>query len=455
MTTIFGADTKRSDARETLVQQLEEARERTRLLLGPVSEEDLTAQHDRIMSPLIWDYGHIGNYEELWLLQKARGKTLSKRELYDMYDASLHPREERPSLELLNREDADLYLDAVRKAVLETLEGANFDGDDPLLKDGFVYNMILQHEAQHNETMLQTLQLKRGTTYEPKASIELPAGRPIEEEMVPVPGGEFVMGTDDHAWTLDNERGAHVVDLPGFLIDITPVTNRAYARFVEDGGYEREDLWDPEGWEHIKREGISTPKHWYQPEAHSWWTERFGFDEPLRPEAPVVHVSFYEADAYSRWAGKRLPTEAEWEKAASWDPRTGTKRLYPWGDEPPTPGRANLDQLAFSAAEVGAYPEGASAYGVLGMIGDVWEWTASEFSAYPGFESFPYREYSEIFFDDGYKVLRGGSWATRPGAIRNTFRNWDFPIRRQLFVGFRCVKDTDGISGSKKGGQPS
>ena len=153
-----------------------------------------------------------------------------------------------------------------------------------------------------------------------------------------------------------------------------------------------------------------------------------------------MHVSWYEADAYARWSGKRLPTEAEWEKAASWDPQTETKRLYPWGDKPHTPEKANLDQLAFGVAEVGAYPAGTSAYGILGMIGDVWEWTASEYSAYPGFESFPYPEYSEVFFDDGYMVLRGGSWATRPGAIRNTFRNWDFPIRRQLFVGFRCAR---------------
>ncbi len=185
------------------------------------------------------------------------------------------------------------------------------------------------------------------------------------------------------------------------------------------------------------------PKHWYQKEPHDWWTQRFGFDDPLRMDAPVVHVSYYEADAYARWAGKRLPTEAEWEKAASWDPKTETKRLYPWGNEPPAPGgaRANLDQLAFGPAEVGAYPAGASAYGALGMIGDVWEWTSSEFSAYPGFEAFPYPEYSEIFFDESYMVLRGGSWATRPGAIRSTFRNWDFPIRRQLFVGFRCARD--------------
>jgi iron(II)-dependent oxidoreductase len=299
--------------------------------------------------------------------------------------------------------------------------------------------MIIQHECQHNETMLQTLQLMKGEGYRPETRVELPAGGTVEEEMVPVSGGPFVMGTDDETWALDNERGAHVVDLPGFLIDKTPVTNRAFVEFVEDRGYERSEFWDPAGWEYVRQQGMTAPKHWYQPEPHSWWTERFGFDEPLNPDAPVVHVSWYEADAYARWVGKRLPTEEEWEKAASWDPDTGIKRLYPWGDE--LPAHANLDQLTFRAAEVGTYPEGASAYGVLGLIGDVWEWTASDFRAYPGFMAFPYKEYSEVFFGSDYKVLRGGSWATRPAAIRNTFRNWDFPIRRQLFCGFRCAKD--------------
>jgi gamma-glutamyl hercynylcysteine S-oxide synthase len=433
-------DTKRGANKEDIIKGLEEARERTRFLLGPVSEEDIVAQHDPIMSPLIWDFGHIGNYEELWLLEKAHGKGLSQRELYDMYNASLHPREERPSLDLLDWDSANRYLDAVREAVLETLEHSDFDGEDPLLQDGFVYNMIIQHEYQHNETMLQTLQLMKSRSYKPEARIELPSGGSVEEEMISIPSGPFVMGTGDRSWPLDNERDAHVVDLPDFFIDATPVTNHAFAEFVEDGGYERPELWEPAGWEFVKREGITAQKHWYQPEPHSWWTERFGFDEPLNPDAPVMHVSWYEADAYARWAGKRLPTEAEWEKAASWDPVTETKRLYPWGDNAPTQELANLDQLAFRPAEVGAYPAGASAYGVLGMIGDVWEWTSSDFHAYPGFEAFPYEEYSEVFFGPDYKVLRGGSWATRPAATRNTFRNWDFPTRRQLFVGFRCAK---------------
>ncbi len=430
--------------KDLLAEKLAEARERTRLLLENVSDVDLAAQHDPIMSPLVWDYGHIGNYEELWLLERAFGKGLSDRGLYDMYDASLHPREERPSLNLLDRKDATAYLDAVREAALEELEGADLGGDDPLLREGFVYNMILQHEAQHNETMLQTLQLMRGEGYGPASRVEPPEGDGgAAGETVFVPAGPFVMGTDERAMALDNERGAHEVDLPAFYVDKTPVTNRQYLEFVEDGGYERPELWDPEGFAWIKEQRIFAPKHWYQPEPHSWWTERFGFHEPLRPDAPVVHVSWYGADAYARWAGKRLPTEAEWEKAASWDPETGKGRLFPWGDEPPTPAneRANLDQLSFSTSDVGAYPSGASAYGVLDMVGNVWEWTATEFTGYPGFESFPYKEYSEVFFDGGYRVLRGGSWATRPVAIRNTFRNWDHPIRRQLFCGFRCAKD--------------
>ncbi len=165
--------------------------------------------------------------------------------------------------------------------------------------------------------------------------------------------------------------------------------------------------------------------------------------EPIPGDLPVVNVGFYEAEAYARWAGKRLPTEAEWEKAALWDPEAGQARPYPWGDAPPDRTRANLDQLAFAPSPIGAYPEGASAYGVEQLLGDVWEWTSSHFQPYPGFEAFPYEEYSKIFFGTDYRVLRGGSWATRPSVARGTFRNWDYPIRRQIFAGFRCVQDVD------------
>src|SRR5919112_486927 len=427
--------------RQAIAEELQEARNRTLQLLAPLSDEDLRSQHDPLMSPILWDLGHIAHFEELWLTRNLDGP-IEFVEMPGLYNPFEHPRSARGALALPGLDEVRAIMDEIRGRVLARLVSADFDGSHPLLRDGFVYQMVLQHEYQHNETMLQTLQLKRGEGYKPESRVELPTGRAPEREMIYIPEGKFVMGTDDHARALDNERNAHVVDLSGFLIDATPVTNGAYLRFVEEGGYERSELWSPAGWEYIREERISAPKHWYQPEPHSWWTERFGFDEPLASAAPVVHVSWYEAEAYARWAGKRLPTEAEWEKAASWNPDTHTKRLYPWGDEAPTPQKANLDQLAFRAADVGAYPEGASAYGVLGMSGDVWEWTATDLYAYPGFEAFPYKEYSEIFFGPDYKVLRGGSWATRPPAVRNTFRNWDFPIRRQLFCGFRCAKDS-------------
>ncbi len=246
------------------------------------------------------------------------------------------------------------------------------------------------------------------------------------------------MGTDADTWAYDNERPAHVVDLPAFRIDAGPVTNGRYLEFVIDGGYDQPHLWAAEGWSWREANDVRHPQFWV-PEGRDWSRLRFGFREDLPLEEPVQHVCWYEADAFARWAGKRLPTEAEWEKAASWTP-AGEKRRYPWGDDPPTAGTANLGGGLYRPAPVGAYPDGASAYGCHQMVGDVWEWTASDFEPYPGFASFPYREYSEVFFGPSYKVLRGGSWATSPVAVRTTFRNWDYPVRRQIFSGFRCAR---------------
>jgi len=300
--------------------------------------------------------------------------------------------------------------------------------------------MVLQHEHQQDETMLATHQLRRGNPVFP-ATDALPAPAAlITSAEVLVPAGPFTMGTSTDAWALDNERPAHQVDLPAFRIDTVPVSNAAYRAFVEAGGYDDERLWSPAGWRWRCESGKRSPAFWFR-EGDTWLRRRFARVEPLPDDEPVQHVCFFEADAYARWAGRRLPTEAEWEKAASWDPETRTKRRFPWGDEAPTEERANLGQTRYRPTAAGSYPAGAAPSGALQMVGDVWEWTSTEFTGYPGFRSFPYKEYSEVFFHDGYRVLRGGSWATDPLALRTTFRNWDHPIRRQIFSGFRTARD--------------
>jgi iron(II)-dependent oxidoreductase len=331
-------------------------------------------------------------------------------------------------------------LAAIRLRVLERLASVDFDSESPILRDGFVYRMVLQHEYQHNETILQTLQLKKDGPYRAPRGFALPPGRAFPDAMVHFPGGDVAIGSDDASVAYDNERPLHTVPVRPFWIDATPVTNGAYLEFMAAGGYMRRDWWSDAGWAWLQEANVSAPKYWTR-EDGEWKVRTMDRVEPVDPSKPVVHVCYHEAEAFARFAGKRLPTELEWEAAASWDPETHEKRAYPWGDEPPTPRDANLDQLAFGTAPVGAYPRNVSPIGCYGMIGDAWEWTSSDFQGYPGYMTFPYKEYSEVFFGTEYKVLRGGSWATRPGAVRNTFRNWDYPIRRQIFSGFRCARD--------------
>jgi len=258
--------------------------------------------------------------------------------------------------------------------------------------------------------------------------------------MVRFPGGSVTIGTGDRRAAYDNERPRHAVDLAPFWIDAAPVTNGAFLDFVEAGGYDDERYWSADGWRWRCDSGVRSPKHWERDGAQ-WMTRTMDLVRPLDPGRPVCHVCYFEAEAYARSVGKRLPTEYEWEAAATWDPDAARARGYPWGDAAPSAADANLDQLGFDTAPVGAYPRNVSPIGCYGMIGDVWEWTSSDFGGYPGYESFPYAEYSEVFFGTEYKVLRGGSWATAPHVARATFRNWDYPIRRQIFSGFRCARD--------------
>ncbi|MGW2326951.1 ergothioneine biosynthesis protein EgtB [Streptomyces sp. NPDC001700] len=417
---------------------LRTARDRTHTLTTCVDENDLTAQHSPLMSPLVWDLAHIGNQEEQWLLRAVGGQDALRPEIDSVYDAFEHPRSARPSLPLLAPAEARGYVTDVRDRVLDVLERTELRGA-PLLDAAFAFGMIAQHEQQHDETMLITHQLRRG----PAALTAPPppdtSGGPLPDEVL-VPGGRFTMGTSSEPWALDNERPAHHRLVPPFFIDTTPVTNGAYARFIADGGYTDRRWWTTEGWAYIQEHGMSAPLFWRR-EGGQWLRRRFGVTEPVPPNEPVVHVSWYEADAYARWAGRRLPTEEEWEKAARHDPASGRSRRYPWGDADPTPDHANLGQRHLRPAPAGSYPQGASALGVRQLIGDVWEWTSSDFLPYPGFTVFPYPEYSKVFFGPAHKVLRGGSFAVDAVACRGTFRNWDLPVRRQIFSGFRTARD--------------
>ncbi|MEV5481172.1 MULTISPECIES: ergothioneine biosynthesis protein EgtB [Streptomyces] len=431
--------------RERAASALLAARDRTRLLTTCVEHPDLVAQHSPLMSPLVWDLAHIGNQEEQWLLRTVGGRDALRPDIDSVYDAFEHPRATRPSLPLLAPDEAHGYVAEVRGRVLDILERTPLHGG-PLLDSGFAFGMIAQHEQQHDETMLITHQLRRGT-----AVLTAPEPPPVTDDIMPaevlVPGGPFTMGTSTEPWALDNERPAHRRLVPAFLIDTTPVSNGAYQRFIEAGGYENPRWWTPEGWAQVQEHALHAPLFWKR-DGGQWLRRRFGVTEPVPPDEPVLHVSWYEADAYARWAGRRLPSEVEWEKAARYDPATGRAMRYPWGDEDPTPAHANLGQRHLRPAPIGSYPDGQSPLGVRQLIGDVWEWTASDFLPYPGFAAFPYREYSEVFFGDEYKVLRGGSFAVDPVACRGTFRNWDLPIRRQIFSGFRTARDADPEAGA-------
>jgi iron(II)-dependent oxidoreductase len=309
-------------------------------------------------------------------------------------------------------------MEQVRARALDVLAAADLSpGSDRLTADGFVWDLVVGHEHQHNETMLQTLQLAEPGVFAPTAVSGSRAGGQGGDRAYPpgtlaIPAGSFEIGHPGDGFAYDNERPRHRVELAGFSIDRTPVTNAAYGEFVADGGYGRRELWTDAGWAWRDAERVERPLYWTDGRER-----RFDRVEPLAPALPVMHVSWFEADAYARWRGGRLPTEAEWEAAATAAGAGG-------------PGR--LDQLDFRPGRAGPF------------VGDCWEWTASELTGYPGFRAFPYPEYSEAFFGAGYRVLRGGSWATRPSVARTTFRNWDRPQRRQIFAGLRCAYDLEG-----------
>ena len=416
------------------LKALESARSRT-LALTDFDEVELTRQHSPLMSPLVWDLAHIGQQEEHFLLHRLQWKVgfsepVFRPEIASLYDAFTHPRATRIQLPLLDSATSRRHLELVRGRVLEVVSS-----DDRLASDpgptgaAFVAGLVAQHEHQHVETMLATHQLRNGPPL--LTGGELPAGRAVRggrADAVLIPAGPALIGvnSDQVPHSLDNERPQHRIDLPAFHLGRVPVTNAEWQEFIAAGGYQDERWWSTEGWAHRSLNEISAPLFWSTDGAGGWVRLRFGVLEAVPPGEPVQHIDYYEAQAYARWAGARLPTEFEWEKAAAG--ATGV------------PG--NVGAGALRPAPVGAYPDGASIYGAEQTIGDVWEWTSSPFSAWPGFEPMIYDNYSAPFFGPDYRVLRGGSWATDLFAVRVSFRNWDLPIRRQIFSGLRLAWDS-------------
>ncbi len=367
----------RQPTKEAISSRLGEARRRTLSLIEPLDDDRLNRVYSPLLSPLAWDLGHIANFEELWLVQTVGGREPLHGELGRLYDAIENPRRDRGELPILRDAELREYMEEVRARALEVLGEVGDLGpgaEDPLLREGFVYEMLIAHEHQHCETMLQLLQMVED--YEAPPGLGPTAG-PVRDgpEAVPVAAGEHEVGAPPAGFAYDNERPRHRVELGACEVDRLPVDNGSYARFVEKSGAE-------------------PPMHWER-EGDGWVRAAMGRREPLDPGQPVTHVSWHEANAFARWVGKRLPSEHEWEAAS----------------------------------------------GDLELVGVAWEWTSSDFRAYPGFEAFPYREYSEAFFGDAHKVLRGGSWATHPSLMRPSFRNWDLPERRQIFAGIRCARD--------------
>lgn len=397
-------------------RRLEAGRAETLALVADLGETELRAQPDPGFSPLGWHVGHIAFTEGRWLLRDCPDAPRPDADASRLWDANGLPLADRGAA--LPAPDALFaYADDIRARALDRLESRPPDGAARL------WRWIDQHEAMHVETMsfLRGL-LDGGVAPADGAAAVAPA------EMVDIPAGPFRMGSD-HPDAMDNEGAPHWVELPAYRIDRFPVTQGQFAAFVAAGGYDRSDYWSAEGWEWRRGRGqgqaLSTPLYW----------------RPGGDGHPVCGVSWFEADAYARFAGKRLPAEAEWDKAACWDDEAGRARTYSWGETPPTGTRANFGGTRAGTGPVGAWPGGDSAYGVADCLGNVWEWTASDFAAYPGFSAYPYDAYSRPYFDGRHKVLRGGSWATRGRLLRASFRNWYRPGTRQVLAGFRCAAD--------------
>jgi gamma-glutamyl hercynylcysteine S-oxide synthase len=449
-----------------LYNALYEARQRTLELIEDLTDEQMIGPRLAIVNPLRWEVGHVAWFQEYWVLRHFRKEEPTRPDGDGLYDSARIAHDIRWDLPLPSKAETLAYTQRILERIADHRQpapsepGAKVDGYD----EAYFIRLALLHEYMHAEAITYT----RQTLAYPAPKIGVSPGlgargprfgkadepsRSSDSETrtakgdADIPGGTFLLGSaPGTTFVFDNEQWAHPVTLAPFRMARTAVSNGEFVAFIEYGGYKRRELWTEEGWRWRESAGADHPVYWQRQAGGRWLRRNFDAWVPLEGLLPVLHVNWYEADAYCRWAGRRLPTEAEWEMAASCEPTPDgrsvapQKRLFPWGDDAPSPDHANLDWRAMGCVEVGALPAGDSAFGCRQMIGNVWEWTATDFGPYPGFAAGPYKEYSAPWFGN-HKVLRGGCWVTRSGLIRNNYRNFYQPHRRDVWAGFRtCAR---------------
>jgi len=415
-----------------LVAMLTDARQRTLALVADLTDEQMCVPRMDIINPLVWEMGHLAWFQEKWALRHLRDLEPIRPDADSFWDSAAVAHDARWELPLPSRGETLVYMQQVLDRVLEKLYQGDASPDE-----SYFHWLVAMHEDMHGEALTYTRQTLGYPA--PTFSSDEPPDAPdladdVCEEDVFVPGGRYDLGAEPGAlFVFDNEKWAHPHELPPFAIARTPVTNAQFAAFVDDGGYHDDKLWSESGWLWRQNAKASLPVYWLA-EGGRWMVRHFDQTTVLGADLPVIHVNWYEAEAYCRWANRRLPTEAEWELAATGLDR---KRRFPWGSDAPTPERVHLDARSTGCIAAGALPASDSVFGCRQMIGNVWEWTATDFLPYPGFVVDPYKEYSEPWFGSERKVLRGGCWATRSRLIRNTWRNYFTKERRDIFAGFR------------------
>lgn len=428
----------RATTADRLIDALLDARTVELGLLEGLPDAQMLGPRGHFIEPPIWEIGHVGWFQEYWILRRLDGAESLLPGSDGIYDSFRVSYKRRWDHAFPSRDETLAYIAEVLRRSVARLESRM-----PTVEEAYFYNLAALHEDMHAETFAMILHTNG--YHRPALSRFDPAwaAPPVDPAYRPhdalVPGGTFPLGADpDEPFVFDNEKWAHPIEVKPFRISATPVTNAEFQAFVDDDGYRRRECWGRRGWDWRRREGAEHPLFWVGDGAGGWRARQFDGVVPLEPWHPVVHVNWYEADAFCRWAGRRLPTEAEWEMAATFDFATGRKRRFPWGDEPPSAERASLDYRAGAAIDVRSLPEGDSPVGCRQMIGNVWEWVEDTFQPYPGFIPDPYAEYSQPYFGQK-KVLRGGGWATRSRLIRSTFRNFYKRHRRNIVAGFRTA----------------